>query len=64
MYDPNSLKLSLLEKIVVTRLVTKFPIFYGTRKYITIFTNTSFYNLMIYELVAIIKPKDSDLNVC
>jgi hypothetical protein len=29
---------ALLEKLIVTQIVKKFPVFYGTRRFITVFT--------------------------
>jgi hypothetical protein len=34
----NSLTNSLLEKLAVRQLVNKFPAFYGTRRFITVYT--------------------------
>jgi len=36
----------LLEKLVVLQLVKKFPEFYGSRKFITVFTR--FYHLSLF----------------
>jgi len=38
--SPNSMKHSLLEKLIVTQLVKKFSVFYGTLMFITVFTST------------------------
>jgi hypothetical protein len=35
----------LLEKLTVTQLVKKFPAFYGTRRFITVFTRSSHWSL-------------------
>jgi len=35
----------LLEKLMVTHLVKKFPVFYGTRRFITIFTRDRHWSL-------------------
>jgi hypothetical protein len=34
----SSCRKDLLEKLTVTQLVKKFPTFYGTRRFITVFT--------------------------
>jgi hypothetical protein len=36
--QPSPLSRVLLEKLTVTQLVKKFPAFYGTRRFITVFT--------------------------
>jgi hypothetical protein len=35
----------LLEKLIVAQLVKKFPIFYGSRKFITVFTRAGHWRL-------------------
>jgi hypothetical protein len=35
----------LLEKLIVTQLVKKFPAFYGTQKFITVFTTAHHWSL-------------------
>jgi len=34
-----------LEKLIVTQLVMKFPVFYGTQKFITMFTRAHHWSL-------------------
>jgi hypothetical protein len=41
----NSMEQSPLEKLIVTQLVKKFPDFYGTRRFITMFTRVCHWSL-------------------
>jgi hypothetical protein len=42
------MKQSILEKLIVAKLFKKFPAFYGTRKFITVFTKAHHVSLSIY----------------
>jgi hypothetical protein len=39
--DEISLRSRVMEKLLVTHLVKKFPAFYGTQRFITVFTRSS-----------------------
>jgi len=43
--DPNSMVYSDLEKLTVAQLLNKFPAFYGTLSFITLFTTTCHWTL-------------------
>jgi hypothetical protein len=41
----SSVEQVLLEKLQVAQLVKKFPVFYGTRRFITVFTTARHWDL-------------------
>jgi hypothetical protein len=47
----------LLEKLIVTQLVKKFPAFYGSRKFITVFTRARKKKKKIYICIYKVKGK-------
>jgi hypothetical protein len=44
---------SVLEKLTVTRLVKKFPAFYGTQRFITMLTRTCWWNATVEKIIII-----------
>jgi len=36
---------ALLQKLIVTHIVKKFPVFYGTKKFVTVFTRARYLSL-------------------
>jgi hypothetical protein len=47
-YASNYVKYSFLEKLTVAHVVKKFPVFYGTRRFITVFCWTLFWTKWMY----------------
>jgi hypothetical protein len=58
-YSPTSRSRILLEKITVAQLVKELPTFYGTRRFITVFTTPAMPNIVVEYLAPLVRIREA-----